>query len=557
MLSLSRRWPVEQLAPATIVLVPLVAGAAGTLLCAFGLVPGLSGDGGAFAGWRALAAWPGLAGSVRLTLQIGIISTLLAVATAIGLAVAARRRWMLGVAQPPAAMLLAVPHAAMAAGLGFLIAPSGWLARLISPWLTGWRVPPNLAVVHDPHGFAMVLALWVKETPFLFVTVLAALGQAQAAQSLRLAATLGHGPWRAWMLTILPRVWPQVRLPVLAVLVFSLSVVDVAVILGPGEPPPLAVQLLRWFDAPDFAAWPEACAGALLLCGIAATSCGAVLLMERAAGGVMRAMIGAGRGGKGLPASAFDAGWLAAGALLVAFGAGAAAATLLWAGAGSWRFPHPWPEAWSAAQVLARWSALRAATATTTGLAAATSVLALAASVALLRGGGRPGPWIFAPLLAPQPALLWGQQVLLVWARLDGSALALVWSHLQFVLPYVMLVLADPFRALDLRYARAAAGLGVGPLRVLWRVTLPLLARPLATAASVGFAVSVALYLPTLFAGDGVVTTLATETVALASGADRRTAAAAALMQAALPCIAYAFALGVPARGRGGLAVAR
>jgi putative thiamine transport system permease protein len=162
--------------------------------------------------------------------------------------------------------------------------------------------------------------------------------------------------------------------------------------------------------------------------------------------------------------------------------------------------------------------------------------------------------------LVPQPALLWGQQILLVRAGLDGTWLALVWSHAQFVLPYVLLVLADPFHAVDPRYGRAAASLGVGPWRVFRRVTLPLLVRPMLAAAAVGFAVSVGLYLPTLFAGAGRVDTLATVTVTLSSGPDRRLAAAAALAQAALPCLGFALAILLPswaARRRRGLALAR
>src|SRR3546814_3106133 len=38
------------------------------------------------------------------------------------------------------APLIAVPHAAVALGLAFLIAPSGWLVRLVSPWATGWGI---------------------------------------------------------------------------------------------------------------------------------------------------------------------------------------------------------------------------------------------------------------------------------------------------------------------------------------------------------------------------------------------------------------------------------
>jgi putative thiamine transport system permease protein len=136
-------------------------------------------------------------------------------------------------------------------------------------------------------------------------------------------------------------------------------------------------------------------------------------------------------------------------------------------------------------------------------------------------------------------------QVLLVAVHLDGAAVAVVWAHLLFVLPYVLLALEGPFRALDPRYDRAAASLGASPLRVLVRVTLPLLARPLLAAGAIGVGVSVALYLPTLFAGAGRIATLATEAVTLSAGSDRRILAATALAQAALPLAAFALAFGV------------
>ena len=91
---------------------------------------------------------------------------------------------------------------------------------------------------------------------------------------------------------------------------------------------------------------------------------------------------------------------------------------------------------------------------------------------------------------------------------------------------------------MDERYARSALCLGASPARVFWRVKLPLLRRPVATAAAIGFAVSVAQYLPTLFAGAGRWPTLTTEAVALAATADRRVIAVAALLQALLPLLA-------------------
>ena len=52
------------------------------------------------------------------------------------------------------APVLATPHAAIAIGLAFLIAPSGWIARALSPWLTGWTLPPDVATVGRRRGLA-------------------------------------------------------------------------------------------------------------------------------------------------------------------------------------------------------------------------------------------------------------------------------------------------------------------------------------------------------------------------------------------------------------------
>jgi putative thiamine transport system permease protein len=71
-------------------------------------------------------------------------------------------------------------------------------------------------------------------------------------------------------------------------------------------------------------------------------------------------------------------------------------------------------------------------------------------------------------------------------------------------------------------------------------------------ALAVGFSVSVAQYLPTLVIGAGRLPTLTTEALGLALGGDRRLAAVAALLLAALPLLALAAALAVrsPRLGR-------
>jgi putative thiamine transport system permease protein len=81
-------------------------------------------------------------------------------------------------------------------------------------------------------------------------------------------------------------------------------------------------------------------------------------------------------------------------------------------------------------------------------------------------------------------------------------------------------------------------------------VKWPLLQRAIASAWAVGFAVSVAQYLPTLYVGAGRFATVTTEAVTLAAGAQRSLMSAYAALQMLLPIAAFALAalLGRPRR---------
>ena len=533
---------------------PIAAGLVGTLAPAFGYLPAIGGTAFSLSAWRELVAWPGFASSVRLTLVTGFAATLISAFLAFGFcAWAASRPW-----GPRAAAwlapILATPHSAFAIGLAFVIAPSGWIVRAVSPWLTGFDVPPDVATVGDASGAALVLGMVVKEVPYLVLMTTAALAQVRAAEHLAIARSMGYAPTEAWVRAVLPQVWPQVRLPFLAVLAYSLSVVDVALILGPGNPPTLAVLALRWFSDPDLRLWFPAAAAATLQLVLVAASIGAWVAVERAIARLGRRAVAAGRRASVLSAFArlAAAGVVVAGLLALAAIAGMA----LWSVAAQWRFPSAWPSAFAFGNWATRFGDIASPAANTLVVGVVATACALALAVACLEAEQRrpragPPPalaLLYLPLLVPQVAFLFGAQVLLVRAGLDGAVAAVVWAHLIYVLPYLFLSLADPWRALDPRYARTAASLGASPWRVLVAVKLPILARPVAIACAVAFAVSVGLYLPTLFAGNGRVPTLTTEAVTLSAGADRRIIGAWALAQALVPLAAYLAAVLVPGR---------
>lgn len=521
---------------------PILVGLAETARAAFGVLPALGLNAWSLKPWRMLFAQPGFGSSLRLSVVTGLGSTLIALALAVGFCAAApgRMRWL-----PP---FLAVPHAAMAVGLAFVLAPSGWIARALAP-VMGWVQPPDIASVHDAWGLALMLGLVVKELPFLLLVMASGLSQLPVARQIAVGRAMGYGPGVAWIKLILPQLWPLIRLPVWVVLAYGVSVVDMAIILGPSNPPTLAVAVLRWFSAADVAMILPASAGALLQAGLV-VGCIAVLW---GAEGVLR-VVGRWwlrRGGRGMS-------W-APGLQLARVGVwgliGLAAVALLslmvWSLAWRWSYPMIWPEAWSGEiWMRADWGK---ALINTLVLAGVTVVLSLLLAVFWLEAEENltRAAWaealIYLPLLIPQIGFLYGLNVVFLRAGISGGYGAVVWAQALFVFPYVMIALSEPWRALDARLLRLAAALGAGRWRRLIALRLPMLLGPILTAAAIGVAVSVAQYLPTLFLGAGRIATLTTEAVTLSSGSDRRVTGVYASLQAALPFAAYGLAALVPA----------
>ncbi|MEO8836394.1 MAG: ABC transporter permease subunit [Caldimonas sp.] len=357
----------------------------------------------------------------------------------------------------------------------------------------------------------------------------------------------------AWFKLVFPLVYAQLRLPVYAVLAFSLSNVEVGLILAPGQPPPLAIVAARGFADYDLARYFPAAAAAVLQGVLVVVALLAWRIGESVVATLGRQWCARGaRAGGAVPLAAAGA---AAGAASLVIGALSLLGMGAWSLAESWRFPGLLPAAWTLATWQLQGPRATGVVLTTLTLALASALVATALAVACLelesRRGRRPArrtlALVYVPLLVPQIAFLYGFQVLLVRLGWDGHWLAVLWAHLVFVLPYAFLSLADPWRALDPRYTRSAASLGASPRRVLWRVRLPMLLKPVLLAWAIGCAVSVGLYLPTLFAGAGRVATLTTEAVTLSSGADRRILGVFTILQIAIPLLAYTAALALPA----------
>ncbi|MEM9812763.1 MAG: ABC transporter permease, partial [Pseudomonadota bacterium] len=359
---------------------PVFAGLAGTL------VPALSEGGAAF---RDLAAWPGLGAAVRLSLVTGIVATALSLLIATALTAGWWGTRAFRMVERLLSPLLSVPHAAAAFGLAFLIAPSGWIARVLSPWATGWERPPDLLIVQDPAGWSLIAGLVAKETPFLLLMTLAALPQAAPGQSLKVAESLGYGRVAGWLKVVFPRVYAQIRLPVYVVLAYSMSVVDVALILGPSTPPTLSVQITRWMSDPDLSLRLQAAAAALLQLGLVVLALGAWRLAEIGVARAGRAWVWSGQ--RCLAERSVRSAALVAGIALAAIVVIGLLGLAVWSVAGFWSFPAAWPGALTGRTWSRHANDIHAALADTVVIACLATGLALSLVIGCLEAEHRHG----------------------------------------------------------------------------------------------------------------------------------------------------------------------
>ena len=525
-LSASNVWRAIALAGVALVFAPLLPG------LFWALAPGLSLD-----VWRSLLAnseWP-LA--LVATLTSSILSTLAALLLAGAMAMQSYPGTGWGRLQQRLTLVLSVPHAAFAVGLFFLLSPSGWLARLIAQFL-GWVTPPSWEIVQDPLGLSLALGLAIKESWFLLWALGAVLGEHSVARQMTIARSLGYSRFQAWRYILWPQLLSRLSWPLAAVFAYGLSVVDMAIILGPSNPPTLAVLIWRWLiDAsPEKQALGSAAGFGLVLVLLA------VVLGVRKIWTFMCRIHWHPMGQRVAVSKHTLQAWLYQPIFFIGYLV--VAALLIWSIAGTWFFPAFLPEelslnVWQHADfnpfVTSFW------------LGAVVCLITLPITLLWLEWGpSRFNVILYLPLIVPALPLAMGQYAALLHTELDGTALGLIWSHLLWVLPYMVLTLIGPYLAFDARLMTTAQAFGRSRLEACLSVKWPILFKPLLAALAVGFAVSIAQYLPTLFAGGGRFTTVTTEAVALSAGGNRRVLAVQALLQVALPLAAFGLATWLP-----------
>jgi putative thiamine transport system permease protein len=527
--------------------VPVLSGLLGTLLPALGFFPALNSHTIGIENFLLLFASPFVLKSIFFSIYTGLLATIISLLIAFYSVIIFYESNLLAFVRKICVPLLAFPHAALAIAFSFLFVPSGFLARIFSPWLTSWERPPNLFFAQD--SFSLIAALVCKETPFLILIILVATTQLPIQKTLHVGRAMGYYSFAIWTKCIVPQLYKNIRLPIYAVLVFSLSVIDMALIVGPQVPPVFAIRILEWFNHPaDLNQKFLGLAGAVLLFFLCILI---IVLWEffvKLISIFGRSYLSNGKRGRNWKFLSFVfQALLAVICILIILGA---ASLLIWSFAKIWRFPSALPTEWSLGNWMLNWDSMQDFFFFSLCLGVLSSLISIVIVVLCLEREVRFfSPitskgllLIYIPLLIPQISSMFGFQIFLIKISLDGKFLAVLWSHLVFVLPYIFLTLGDTYRSFDKRYENISLGLGVSRWKFFWRVKIALLLEPILFAFAIGFAVSIALYVPTLFSGAGRINTITTEAVNLSSGSNRKYLGVYTSLQTILPFLIFVLA---------------
>ncbi|MFT4937118.1 MAG: putative thiamine transport system permease protein [Paraglaciecola sp.] len=495
-------------------------------------------------------AYNGLIESIANSLLLALVAPLLALYVAFMVYSQYRFKPRWKALEKRLAPLLSMPHLAVALGLVYLFSSSGILWDGI--WgLFGQNAPSDFGLPRKSL-ITMILAIALKEVPF-FLLIFSAIGRQLPIKNWLLQGrALGYSEAASWWLLVFPEVLKQSRLALLAAMAYTVSVLDVSLLVGPNVPRLYAVLLYDWQTRFSDLAQTQAFLGNIVLLLMLGVLVALIYLHEFL---FLRRLTHHAIMGNPLRLARISRVfviWLSFFSLL---SVAILSTFLLWSLGGDRQglmdysqFSFMlWQEEWSFIQLPLLNSLIIGLISSVLGV----SITLLALELQRQRQHYLPDYYWLLAILLPQLSMVYGWQI--AHTRLAGSYQSswIILSHLPFTFAYSYLLLRGPFQSLDRHYELVAASFGYSYWQQWWKVRLVLLRPALLIAWAIAFSVSIAQYITTLMIGAGRVSTITTEAVTVASGNEQSITAVYMLVQSALPFMAFLVASILAQRIRG------
>jgi len=210
--------------------------------------------------WGRVFASDELFESLALTWRVALLSSSVAAALGLALALVVRRVFATfggRVARVLLQVPLSMPHLVVAISTLMLLSQSGLLDRLLG----GNAVP---ALTNDAFSVGIIFTYVWKEAPFVAVLVLSAL-RGETLKLEEVARNLGASPWLVFRDVTLPAALPALRIGAALVFAYAFGAFEVPRLLGQTRPSMLGVWSFRLYTDVDLSRRPEAMVVALLI----------------------------------------------------------------------------------------------------------------------------------------------------------------------------------------------------------------------------------------------------------------------------------------------------
>jgi len=235
------------------------------LLQGLGYLPGAGMADLSLVHFQRIFSDPDFMRSLGLTFYVAGVSTILAAAASVVLALglnalAARSRWIHFIFQIP----LTVPHLVIAVAVMFMLAPAGLFSRAAQTigLIAGPQQFPLM--VNDAYGIGIMATYIWKEVPFITLMVLAVLHNS-GREFLEVGRTLKAGPWQRFRHITLPTILPGLAAASLIVFAYTFGAFEVPYLLGRTHPLLLPVRAYKKYSDVDLMARPEGIATGLII----------------------------------------------------------------------------------------------------------------------------------------------------------------------------------------------------------------------------------------------------------------------------------------------------
>ena len=167
------------------------------------------------------------------------------------------------VARRIAALPLPVPTVAAAVAILLLLSQGGWLSRVATQMQLIAGPAEFPAIVNDPFAIGVIVAVVWKELPFLLLVALS-LQSLRGAADTDAARTLGATRLQVLRMVTLPLLLRGMAPSIVAVFVFVLGSLEIALVLAPSSPLALPLLIQERRQALDMGSHGEAYVIALL-----------------------------------------------------------------------------------------------------------------------------------------------------------------------------------------------------------------------------------------------------------------------------------------------------